>query len=89
MRAIKRVGMDEKVLVRMKKMLADHDKATKEEAAEKGREEHAKAREMAANGEVDAVDLEAVVKGNAIFIGENCWHRYSGGLTLDRNNRGG
>ncbi len=41
MRAIKRVGMDEKVLQRMKKMLADHEKEEKEEAQWKAQQQQA------------------------------------------------
>ena len=43
MRAIKRVGMDEKVLIRMKKMLAENEKAEREEELEKENDKKEKA----------------------------------------------
>jgi hypothetical protein len=56
MRAIKRVGMDEKVLIRMKKMLAENEKAEREEELEKEKEQKEKAKSS------DSVDTDVALE---------------------------
>jgi len=58
MRAIKRVGMDEKVLIRMKKMLAAHEAEVKEIEAE---QRHAKKLEEAEAAKI-AASIDATEK---------------------------
>jgi hypothetical protein len=56
MRAIKRVGMDEKVLIRMKKMLAENEKAEREEELEKQNEKKETAKSS------DSVDTDVALE---------------------------
>ena len=84
MRAIKRVGMDEKVLIRMKKMLAAHEAEVKEIEAEQRHArklEEAEAAKIAAS--IDATektDLETPGKLN--FSDEKLINPYYNSLTI-------
>lgn len=81
MRAIKRVGMDEKVLVRMKKMLAAHEAEVKQmEADQKQAKKQKEEEDMAAAvpEESEKTDLETT--GNPKFSYLRCvktYHNYS------------
>lgn len=76
MRAIKRVRYDEKILIRTKKMLADHDVEEKQRLAHLKKEERVKADAAAAlaaaEGGIPTEEVAVLAGANGFFFDSVC-----------------